>query len=161
MALASFTEHGLHYTRDHTGILIVVSLLEHRVEVLADRGINAKVETAVWQEIAKILIEGLKAQSACNAFCKAIERCGEILAAIHRINAADVPFLINQDAAAHLAAHRRVIDHYGFRHPALELALKWLEQNLPRDERHTVVHGDFRMGNLIVGDHGIRVNFLN
>src|SRR5207253_9383037 len=71
MALASFTEHGLHYTRDHTGILIVVSLTEHRVEVLADRGINAKVETAVWQEIARILIEGLKARSACNAFCKA------------------------------------------------------------------------------------------
>ncbi len=43
-ALASFSEHGLHYTREHTGILILVSLLEHRVEVLADRGINAKVE---------------------------------------------------------------------------------------------------------------------
>jgi aminoglycoside phosphotransferase (APT) family kinase protein len=83
-------------------------------------------------------------------------QCGEILATIHRINAADVPFLINQDAAAHLAAHRRVFDHYRFRHPALELALKWLERNLPRDERHTVVHGDFRMGNLIVGNHGIR-----
>lgn len=81
MALASFTEHGLHYTRDHTGILILVSLTEHRVEVLADRGINAKVETGVWQEIAKILIEGLKAKSECDAFCKAITRCGEILAA--------------------------------------------------------------------------------
>ena len=81
MALASFTEHGLHYTRDHTGILILVSLTEHRVEVLADRGINAKVETGLWQEIAGILIEGLKAHNACDAFCKAITRCGEILAA--------------------------------------------------------------------------------
>ena len=44
LALASFSEYGLHYTREHTGILILVSLLEHRVEVLADRGINAKVE---------------------------------------------------------------------------------------------------------------------
>src|SRR6185436_13409544 len=49
LALASFSEHGLHYTRDHTGILILVSLMEHRVEVLADRGINAKVETGAWQ----------------------------------------------------------------------------------------------------------------
>jgi len=80
LALASFTEHGLHYTRDHTGILILVSLLEHRVEVLADRGINAKVETGTWQEIVKILTDGLKTNQACDAYCKAIERCGEILA---------------------------------------------------------------------------------
>jgi putative membrane protein len=81
LALASFTEHGLHYTRDHTGILILVSLLEHRVEVLADRGINAKVEAGTWQEIVHVLTEGLKSKQACDAYCKAIERCGEILAA--------------------------------------------------------------------------------
>lgn len=79
-ALASFSEHGLHYTRDHTGILILVSLLEHRVEVLADRGINAKVESGTWQEIVHMLSEGLKSGSAADAFCKAIARCGEILA---------------------------------------------------------------------------------
>jgi len=80
LALASFTEHGLHYTRDHTGILILVSLLERRVEVLADRGINAKVKTGTWQEIVKLLTDGLKTNHACDAYCKAIERCGEILA---------------------------------------------------------------------------------
>jgi putative membrane protein len=80
LALASFSEHGLHYTRDHTGILILVSLLEHRVEVLADRGINAKVDNGTWQEIVHILTEGLKSGRACDAFCKAIQRCGEILA---------------------------------------------------------------------------------
>jgi putative membrane protein len=81
LALASFTQHGLHFTRDHTGILILVSLLEHRVEVLADRGINAKVEAGTWQEIATILTDGLKSNRACDAYCKAIQRCGEILAA--------------------------------------------------------------------------------
>jgi len=79
-ALAAFTEHGLHLTRDHTGILILVSLLEHRVEVLADRGIDAKVEPGAWQEIVIILTAGLKSDRPCDAFCKAIERCGEILA---------------------------------------------------------------------------------
>jgi putative membrane protein len=80
LALASFSEHGLHYTRDHTGILILVSLLEHRVEVLADRGIDAKVETGTWQEIVHTLTAGLKSNHACDAFCQAIARCGEILA---------------------------------------------------------------------------------
>jgi aminoglycoside phosphotransferase (APT) family kinase protein len=83
-------------------------------------------------------------------------QCGEILAAIHRIAPAEAAFLMSQDAAAHLVAHRRVVDHYGFRLPALELALRWAEQNLPNRQRHTVVHGDFRTGNLIVGEEGIR-----
>jgi putative membrane protein len=81
LALASFTQHGLHYTRDHTGILILVSLVEHRVEVLADRGINAKVEARTWQEIVRIITDGIKSGKACEAYCRAITRCGEILAA--------------------------------------------------------------------------------
>jgi len=81
LALASFTQHGLHYTRNHTGILILVSLLEHRVEILADRGINAKVGPATWQEISKTVTEGVRTNRACEAICKAIDHCGEILAA--------------------------------------------------------------------------------
>lgn len=83
-------------------------------------------------------------------------QCGEILAAIHRIDPAQLPFLMRQDAAEHVAAHRRIVDFYGFRLPALELALRWTAENVPRNQRHTVVHGDFRTGNLIVGEDGIR-----
>jgi putative membrane protein len=79
--LAAFTEHGLHYTRDHTGILILVSFLEHRVEVLADRGINLKVDPGTWDEIVQNLTAGIKSGRACDAFCTAIARCGEILSA--------------------------------------------------------------------------------
>lgn len=80
LGLASFTEQGLHYTKDHTGILILVSLLEHRVEVLADRGINQKVAQGTWDEIVRVISTGIKSGHACDAFCAAIERCGEILA---------------------------------------------------------------------------------
>jgi aminoglycoside phosphotransferase (APT) family kinase protein len=83
-------------------------------------------------------------------------QCGEILATIHRIEPTEVPFLMSQDAAQHVAAHRRIVDHYELRLPALELALRWAEQNLPQRERHTVMHGDFRTGNLITGREGIR-----
>jgi putative membrane protein len=79
-SFAAFTAHGLHHTRGHTGILILVSLLEHRVEVLADRGINEKVPTGTWDEIVQIVTTGLKTANACDAFCRAIGRCGDILA---------------------------------------------------------------------------------
>ncbi len=83
-------------------------------------------------------------------------QCGQILAAIHRIEPTEVPFLMEQNAAEHVAAHRRIVDYYGFRLPALEFALRWAELNVPSKQRRTVVHGDFRVGNLIVGDEGIR-----
>lgn len=79
-SLAAFTQHGLHYTRAHTGILILASLLEHRVVVLADKGINEKVSAGTWDEVVRILTDALKSGNACNSFCNAIERCGEILA---------------------------------------------------------------------------------
>jgi len=83
-------------------------------------------------------------------------QCGEILAAIHRIDPAEAPFLMRQDAAEHVAAHRKLVDHYGFKLPALELALRWAAENVPRNQRMAVLHGDFRTGNLIVGEDGIR-----
>lgn len=84
------------------------------------------------------------------------QQCGAILATIHRIDRAEVPFLKQLDAAEQVAIQRKVVDYYGFRLPALELGLQWAAENAPRTSRHTVVHGDFRTGNLIVGKDGIR-----
>ena len=80
-SLAAFTAHGLHYTRAHTGILILASLFERRVVVLADGGINEKVHPGAWDEVVQILTSGLKSKNDCDAFCAAIGRCGDILAA--------------------------------------------------------------------------------
>ena len=40
--------------------------------------------------------------------------------------------------------------------PVLELAYRWLEQGAPGDRDRTLVHGDFRMGNIVVGPEGLR-----
>ncbi|MGE5303527.1 MAG: TPM domain-containing protein [Alphaproteobacteria bacterium] len=95
-SLAAFTAHGLHYTRAHTGILIFVSLLEHRAVVLADRGINEKVAAGTWNEVVQILTGGIKSGDACQAFCRAIERCGAILAQHFPRSADDADELSNK-----------------------------------------------------------------
>jgi aminoglycoside phosphotransferase (APT) family kinase protein len=41
-------------------------------------------------------------------------------------------------------------------HPAFELAFRWLKRNLPPPAEPALVHGDYRMGNLIVGEEGVR-----
>src|SRR5919108_1614992 len=53
-SLAAFTAHGLHHTEAHTGILILASLLEHHVVVLADKGINDKVQPGTWDDVVQI-----------------------------------------------------------------------------------------------------------
>jgi len=79
-ALVSFVEQGLHHTRDATGILILVSLFERRVYVLADRGINAQVPPGTWDEIVATVTAGIRRGETCAALCAAVERCGELLA---------------------------------------------------------------------------------
>jgi len=49
-AMLSFFELGVHRTRERTGILILISLFERRVQLLADEGINAKVSHETWKE---------------------------------------------------------------------------------------------------------------
>ena len=96
LALASFTAQGLHHTRDHTGILILISLMEHRVEVLADRGINQKISPGTWNEIVHTITAGIKSGKACDAFCQAIERCGNMLAELFPRQADDKDELPNR-----------------------------------------------------------------
>ena len=41
-------------------------------------------------------------------------------------------------------------------HPAFELAFRWLHQRLPVGTRQVLVHGDYRIGNVIFGPQGVR-----
>jgi len=79
-ALRVFRELEMQRTAERTGILILVSLLEHRVQVLADSGINARVKSGTWDEVVEIVLAGIKRGDLCQGLCDAIERCGEILA---------------------------------------------------------------------------------
>lgn len=83
-------------------------------------------------------------------------QCGEILATIHRVPLDGLGFLREFDAEATLALFRRVLDSVDSPWPALELGLRWLRERQPRNARRTLVHGDFRTGNFIVGAEGMR-----
>ena len=78
-ALTSFYRNGLNNTRDQTGILLFISVFERRAWVLADKGINDRVETAVWQEIVAMIVKGIKERRQGEVICAAVKRCGELL----------------------------------------------------------------------------------
>jgi aminoglycoside phosphotransferase (APT) family kinase protein len=73
------------------------------------------------------------------------------LAKIHAIPTAHVPFLYE----AKLERMVEELDEVGEPHPAIELGLWWLRENRPAAREPVVVHGDYRIGNLVVGDSGL------
>ena len=79
-ALQAFFSRDLHATIDRTGILVMASLLEHRVEILADTGINAKVSQETWQGILTELIGKIKSGELTEGICNAVRECGEVMA---------------------------------------------------------------------------------
>lgn len=80
-------------------------------------------------------------------------QCGEILAKLHQMNPAALGPMTD---SYQLDGLRAVLDGSGVVSPMLELAIRWLDQHRPAQSRTTVVHGDFRNGNLIVGPDGVR-----
>jgi putative membrane protein len=78
-ALTSFYKHQLYKTRDETGVLLFVSVFEHKVWVLADRGINEKLPPDTWDKIVSQMISGIKEKRQAEAICKAVEAVGRIL----------------------------------------------------------------------------------
>lgn len=84
-----------------------------------------------------------------------VDDCAGALAAIHRIDphAVDGVLAPVEDPVGSLRSH---YDTLSDRHPVFELALRWLDRTRPTsDDRSRVVHGDFRVGNLLVDDHGL------
>lgn len=58
-------------------------------------------------------------------------------------------------ALAMIERTERELDALGERRPAFELALRWLRLNLPEPRPPVIVHGDFRLGNFLVGERGL------
>lgn len=80
-AEVEYYESNISRTKDATGMLLFVSLMEHRAIVLADRAIDERVDSEVWEEVCDLLVAGMKKGAVERGFVAAIERCGEILAA--------------------------------------------------------------------------------
>jgi aminoglycoside phosphotransferase (APT) family kinase protein len=73
------------------------------------------------------------------------------LAKVHAIPRDRVPFL----AEARLERMVEELDDVGEPHPAIELGLWWLRENRPPARDVVVVHGDYRIGNLVVREDGL------
>jgi putative membrane protein len=79
-AAQEFHRQGLHHTRDKTGVLLFVSLLERRVIVLGDEGIHARVGETHWTATTAAVLDGIAAGSLRDGLVAGIGKCGAVLA---------------------------------------------------------------------------------
>ncbi|MCF6389045.1 phosphotransferase family protein [Mycobacterium sp. MBM] len=80
-----------------------------------------------------------------------MHQCAQALAAIHRAD----PTGIGLPATDPLHEWRHQLDEMGDTTATFEWTFRWLERNRPNSTAPVLVHGDFRMGNLIVDDTGL------
>lgn len=86
---------------------------------------------------------------------------GRILASLHAVPVERTPLRSTASASggsttAQLDLFESLLDGYDVARPVLELALRWLRADATEPGAPVMVHGDFRVGNLIVGPEGIR-----
>ena len=98
----------------------------------------------------------LKLDELASARAGMTQQCGSILARIHQLDTRIMPPLPTRSARESLESMRTIYQRLGAELPVFELALQWLEDHVPAPVSTTLVHGDFRLGNLIVGPDGIR-----
>lgn len=75
-----FARYAVDQTREASGILLYIQLLDHQVEILADRGIAARVEPAAWTAICRELEEAFAGGHYRAGVLAAIERMTALLA---------------------------------------------------------------------------------
>lgn len=142
------TEAALLRAAGAHGVPVAAVLADDGGEVLGSPGMV--VERLEGETIARKLLRD-------DEFATARERLGEqvgpALALIHQIPVSATDGLQATDQLEQL---RSVLDALGEPHPAFELGFRWLEATRPSTSRTAVVHGDFRLGNLLVDASGLR-----
>ncbi len=79
-AVRAFFEKRLYKTREENGVLIFIAILERKVWILGDRGIDRVIPHETWQGYAGEISMGIREGRACAALCTVIGKCGKLLA---------------------------------------------------------------------------------
>jgi putative membrane protein len=78
-AMTAFFVEKLYKTKDENGILLFISVFERKVWIIADGGINAKIDQNRWQDLVDLITNGIKEGKQGQAICEAIRQAGDIL----------------------------------------------------------------------------------
>ena len=76
-----FLGHALFATRGRTGLLVLVSLFERRIEIIADTGFTGRVTPAEWQDVIARMTPHLRNRRPFEALREALGAIETLLTA--------------------------------------------------------------------------------
>jgi putative membrane protein len=79
-AFQEFYAAGLYKTRERTGVLLFVSLFEHRALVLGDEGIDAVVDARHWESSCDAILDGARTGDLAGGFKRGLALTSAVLA---------------------------------------------------------------------------------
>src|SRR5450432_2032503 len=126
----------------------------HVLEPRDDLGTGFIMERVEGETIPRKILRG---EQFAEVRPKLARQLGKVLAGIHGLALPRLPELRRMTAAREIAELERDYRGFDWPRPVFELALRWLRDNDPGPSPEvTLVHGDFRHGNLIIGPDGVR-----
>jgi len=78
-AIKEFSNLGIQNTKDKTGVLLMVSIEERMVQVLAGNGINSVVPENTWPAMVHHITDGIKAGNPAQGITVAVAEIGKML----------------------------------------------------------------------------------
>jgi uncharacterized membrane protein len=76
-----FAELGMHRTRERNAVLIYLALADHRLAVVGDAGVHARVGDGYWDRLRDLLVERLRQGRAREGLIEAVDEVGRTLRA--------------------------------------------------------------------------------
>lgn len=87
---------------------------------------------------------------------KLAAQCGAAIADIHSIDLDGLPPELKlSDGLAQITQYEDIYRSFDVPRPVFELAFQWLKANAPDPLETVLVHGDFRLGNLMIDESGL------
>ena len=106
------------------------------------------------ESLPRRLLDAPNFARARERFCA---QAGEFLGRLHTLDPAPAEFLADfPESIDPIGATMGRIERWGMSLPALELAVRWLERHRPATAPRRLLHGDFRTGNMLMDEEGIR-----
>jgi aminoglycoside phosphotransferase (APT) family kinase protein len=126
----------------------------HVLQPQDDLGTGFIMQRVEGETIARKILRDEKFASARPLLARQL---GKVAAGIHSLPASKLPKLRRMTAAKEIAELERDYRSFDWPRPVFELALRWLRDRDPGPSQQvTLVHGDFRHGNLVIGPDGLR-----
>ncbi len=122
--------------------------------IAGDHPLGSQFTISRWLDGESIARKILRDDAFAVARARFVADCARELVAIHALD--PKPMTDRMPTIADpVAAQRTTYEMLGDPHPVFDLAFRWLDEHRPTVRDARIVHGDFRMGNFLVGPDGI------